>query len=269
MAQSPAGWRIVQDAPDDEVYAILAQDPVWNCFALADLEPPMRAYSQFAVAYQDESKEIALCLILRHPIIGDVLSPFGNPEGVAAILQHVALPEHPLIQAQEAHVSALRQYYRPETTWRSILRMAVTPDLLQISASRTVQPVRQLTGADLPALQWFYAQQAEIPFSAELFPQGLFFGVYEGERIIAAGGTHTLTLEHQIAVLGHILTAPQARRQGYAMAITAALTSTLFQRDITTVVLNVFMDNSPAIRVYERLGFQTHHRLVTGKAVSL
>lgn len=267
MTQSPAGWRIIQDASDDETYAILARDPVWNCFALADLEPPMRAYSQFAVAYQEENKECAICLVLRHPIIGDVLSPFGSAEGVAAILQHTALPERPLIQVQEAHVSALQQYYQPETTWRSMLRMAATGDSLRTPSFKPARQVRELTGADLPALEQFYARQSEIPFSAELFPQGLYFGAYEEEQIIAAGGTHTLTLGHRIAVLGHILTAPEARRQGYATAIAAALAITLFQRDISTVVLNVFADNSAAIRVYERLGFQTRHRLVTGRAV--
>ncbi len=85
-------WRITRDATNDEAYAILSQDPVWNCFALADLEPPLRDYSQFAIASQDESNECAICLILRHPIIGQVLSPFGRREGVAAILKQLALP---------------------------------------------------------------------------------------------------------------------------------------------------------------------------------
>ena len=37
-------WRITRDATNDEAYAILSQDPVWNCFALADLELPLRDY---------------------------------------------------------------------------------------------------------------------------------------------------------------------------------------------------------------------------------
>jgi hypothetical protein len=53
-------WRITRDATNDEAYAILSQDPVWNCFALADLEPPLRDYSQFAIASQDESNERTL-----------------------------------------------------------------------------------------------------------------------------------------------------------------------------------------------------------------
>lgn len=269
IAQPFADWRIVQDASDGEVEAFLLQDRVWNCFALADLKPPLRAYSQFALAYRRDVPQ-ASCLILRHPIIGEVLSPFGNGEGVAALLQQIEeLPAYPLIQAQEAHITALQQRYRAEPIWRGMWRMAVTAHALCVPAERTPQPIRQLTQADLPALQQMYDQQSEVVFSAELFPQSLFFGASDGARMSAAGGTHALTPAYQVAVLGHILTAPEARRQGYASAITATLASTLLHRQFSTIVLNVFADNQAAIRVYERLGFQAVHKMVTGRATLL
>ena len=269
MAQSSADWRVIPHATNDEVYAFLARNPVWNCFALADLEPPLRAYSQFAAAYQDESDVRATCLILCHPIIGDVLSPSGSSEGIAAILQQIALPENPLLQVQERHISILQQFYQPATSWKNLLRMAITAEALHPSTDETPQPVRQLDVADVPALQKLYDQQAEVEFSADLFTQGVYFGAYEGERIIAAGGTHALAPAHRIAVLGHILTAPEARRQGYATAITATLVRTLLRQDFSTIVLNVMEDNHAAWSVYQRLGFQTRYRLVTGKSTLL
>ncbi len=268
MTQPTTRWRIKQDATDAEAYVILAQDPIWNSFALADLEPPLRQYSQFAAAYEDESKRHAICLILRHPIIGQVLSPFGAEEGVATILEHVALPEYPLIQAQEIHISSLQNYYRPETSWKKILRMAITAASLQPQLHMPRERLKQLTTSDLPSLKKFYARHPENTFAADLFTQGIYFGAYEGERIIAAGGTHALVPTYQIAVLGNILTAPEARRQGYATAITRALVTTLLEQNYTTIVLNVFEDNSNAIRVYQRLGFQTHHRFLTGRAIA-
>lgn len=269
MEQSAANWRVKQDATNDEAYAILAQDRVWNSFALADLEPPLRAYSQFAVAYRGAGPARAICLILRHPIIGEVISPFGESAGIDAILQQVKLPEHPLIQAQEVHSPLLQRYYQPETAWRSLFRMATTSASWQPPERVSPQPIRQLGDAELPALEDFYAYYAGVPFSGELFSQGLFLGAYEGKRIIAAGGTHALAPAHRLAVLGHIFTAPQARCQGYATAITAALTTTLVERHFSLVVLNVFTDNENALRIYQRLGFQTHYRLVTGKALLL
>lgn len=269
MAQSPAHWRVIQHATNDEVSTLLIQDPVWNCFALADLEPPLRTYSQFALAYQDESKARATCLILRHPIIGQVLSPSGSAEGIAALLRQIALPENPLLQVQEHHIPVLQQFYRPESPWKSLLRMAITDDALRPPTYEPPQAVRQLGVEDIPALLELYAQQSEVAFSAELFTQGVYFGAYEGERIVAAGGTHALTSAHHIAVLGHILTAPEARRQGYATAITSALVTALLRQGFSTIVLNVVEDNHAAYSVYQRLGFQTHHRLITGKATLL
>lgn len=269
MTQPLAPWHITLDASNDQAYAILSQDPVWNSFALADLEPPLRDYSQFAIAYQDKSNERAICLILRHPIIGQVLSPFGREEGVAAILKQITLPEHPLIQAQEIHIPVLQHYYQPETTWKRMARMAITPGSLQPLISIPQYPIQRLTMADVPALKNLYKQHPESIFSADLFTQGIYFGAYEGERVIAAGGTHSLVPTYQIAFLGNILTAPEARGQGYATAITAALVTTLFGHSFSTIVLNVFEDNVQAIRIYQRLGFQTHHRLLTGKAYRL
>jgi ribosomal protein S18 acetylase RimI-like enzyme len=267
MALPFVHWHITQDATNDEAYAILSQDPVWNCFALADLEPPLRDYSQFTIASQEESPERAICLILRHPIIGQVLSPFGSREGVAAILKHLVLPERPLIQAQELHTPLLQRYYRPETTWRRMLRMAITSTSWRSQTAVPPGPIKHLTVSDVPALKHLYTHHPESGFSADLFPQSLYFGAYAGERIIAAGGTHALAPAHRVAVLGNILTAPEARGQGYATAITAALVATLCEQQFSLVVLNVLDDNSAAIRIYQRLGFQTHHQFLTGKAI--
>lgn len=266
MAQSGSHWHITPDASNDQAYALLAQDPVWNSFGLADLEPPMRDYSQFAIAAQDDSSKQAICLIVRHPSIGEVLSPFGEAEGVAAILSHLDLPQHPLIQAQEIHFPALQRHYQPETAWRSQLRMAITSGQGQSHSYVPHQSVKQLTVSDLPALTDLYASNPESAFSADLFTEGLYFGAYQGERIIAAGGTHALTPAHRLAVLGNIFTAPEARGQGYATAIIAALVAALFKQQLSRVVLNVFEDNAQAIRIYQRAGFQTHHRLMSGKA---
>jgi hypothetical protein len=126
MSPSSSPWRITPDASNDQAPAVLAQDPVWNSFALADLEPPLREYSQFVLASRDGSQECAICLIFRHPIIGDVLSPFGAQEGVATILAHTILPKRPLIQAQERHLPVLQRHYQPETTWQRLLRMAIS-----------------------------------------------------------------------------------------------------------------------------------------------
>lgn len=269
MTVSFAGWQITPDAEYDQAYALLAQDRVWNSFALADLEPPLRAYSQFALARRSDGHGRAICLILRHPIIGQVLSPFGDEEGIAALLSRGDLPERPLLQVQEGHLPVLQRSYQPAENWKRLWRMAIDAAAWRAPQQATPLPVRRLTPADVPALEKLYAHHPENHFSADLFTEGLFFGIAEGEHMIAAGGTHALVPAHGIAVLGHILTAPQARGQGYATAITATLVTTLFQAGFSLVVLNVLADNASAIHIYQRLGFQTHHHFLTGRGIRL
>jgi RimJ/RimL family protein N-acetyltransferase len=266
MTQSAERWQVTPDAGDEQVYAVLARDPIWNCFALADLEPPLREYSQFAVAVGDADQEQAVCLFLRHPVIGEVISPFGAAEGVEAILAHCDLPEHPLIQVQDLHMPTLQRYYHPVSIWRSMWRMAITSGSQLSLPAPCPRPVQRLTPADLPALQALYSRHPESAFAAELFPQALYFGIYEGDAIVAAGGTHVLCLTHSIAVLGNILTAPPYRGQGFATAVTAALVTALLDQQISSVVLNVFTDNLTAVGVYQSLSFTTHHLMWTGRA---
>src|SRR5579875_2445866 len=127
MAQSLNSWHVSQDARDDEAADILLRDPIWNSFALADLEHPLRNYSQFPMAWLEGSSERAICLILRHPIIGEVISPSGSEEGIAAILKQIDLPDPPLPQVQERHFPCLHHYHRPQTTRRSMFRMPIPP----------------------------------------------------------------------------------------------------------------------------------------------
>jgi ribosomal protein S18 acetylase RimI-like enzyme len=53
--------------------------------------------------------------------------------------------------------------------------------------------------------------------------------------------------------------APEHRRQGLGVAVVAALLEWGAERGATTAYLQVLGDNAPAIALYERLGFTTHH----------
>lgn len=59
---------------------------------------------------------------------------------------------------------------------------------------------------------------------------------------------------------------PSARRQGLARAVSAALAAWAQTIGATRAVLQVEQDNAPAVRLYESLGFRTHHTYVTYRA---
>jgi ribosomal protein S18 acetylase RimI-like enzyme len=257
-------WRVNPDAGDAEAYAVLSQDRVWNCFAIADLVPPFREYSRFAVAYETGSARAAACLVLRHPEL-TVIVPHGPAPGVAAILARVDLPERPVVHAQAQHLPALERAYRRRAGWREMLRMAVDAETF-VPPAALAPAVERLTPADVPALFALYGLYPESVFRRDLVQHGTFFGVRAGDGIIAAGGTHVVAPAYGIAVLGNIFTHPDARRQGYAGAITAALVADLIAGGCPEVVLTVAAANSAAIRVYSRVGFRSHCHYWAGQA---
>jgi ribosomal protein S18 acetylase RimI-like enzyme len=255
-ASGADGWLVNLSATDEEAHEALSADRVWSCFALADLLPPHREYAQFAVARSETRR--AICLVLREPAL-TVVSPGGDPTGVAVLLERIALPGRALIQARAAHLPAVERYYRPISPWLTMRRMAVTsetfrpPDAQLEGAAR----LERLTADDLPDLTALYSLFPAGHFRPELLDSGAFFGVREGERLLAAGGTHTVAEPFAIAVVGNIFTHPKARRRGYASAVTAAIVCELFRRGMRDVALNVVQGNHAAISVYERLGFAT------------
>lgn len=66
--------------------------------------------------------------------------------------------------------------------------------------------------------------------------------------------------------LGLVEVLPHARRQGLGRAVSAALARWAHGIDATRVVLQVERHNEPAVRLYESLGFRTHHTYVTYRA---
>lgn len=258
-------WQVMLDASDTEAEAVLSQDRVWNCFALADLLPPFREYSQIAIARQADATDCAACLVLRHPAL-TVVIPYGVPAGVAAILARLDLPAQALLQAQEAHLPLLQPYYRFLPGERTLLRMAVSAaTFLPPEPAPGVQP-ELLSPADLTVLQALYAHFPETHFRADQLEYGVFYGVRSGGKVVAVGGTHVVASAHGLAVLGNIFTHPDARRRGYARAVTAALVADLLARGCRDVVLNVVAENTPAISLYTSLGFQAHSRYWTMQA---
>lgn len=260
------GWRITVAATNDEAYAVLKQDRVVNCFAIADLLPPFRKHTRVSLATHAQTGQWATLLIVEHPEV-NVLATSGQAEGVAALLAQLGLPAIPLIQTLPEHWPLLAARYDLPPNPRDLLRMSLTAQTFQRPTQPDLPVAERLTKHDLLALLALYDLFPTGHFRPGLLDEGLFYGVQAEGRLVAAGGTHVLARPYGLAVLGNVFTHPDWRGRGYSQAVVAALVADLLAQGCQDVILNVDVDNPPAMRVYTKLGFQPHCHIWSGPSM--
>jgi RimJ/RimL family protein N-acetyltransferase len=120
-------------------------------------------------------------------------------------------------------------------------------------------PVERLLPVEAGELNRLYQLgfAAWLPSSA--IAEGVYYGIRVNGRLVAAAGTHVISRQARLAVVGNVLTHIDHRGRGYAKAVTSAVTAELL-RTCEEVVLNVRADNPPAVQAYRRLGYVEHTR---------
>jgi ribosomal protein S18 acetylase RimI-like enzyme len=227
----------------DEIRAILRRDPRWCVYALGDLSPRMFPKCQWFAP--------DLTLVL-HDYGTSILFAHGTGS-VREALEHVSWPVH--LQVQQDALDEVARH-AVITNAKPMLRMAWAG-----GSTRIADRVARLTERDVPAIERLYADGAtsgESPdfFYASMVSDGVFFGIFKGEELLAAAGTHLVSRDEGAAAIGNVYVRRDRRGRGLGRAVTAAVLHEL--AGIATVGLNVRADNDAAIRVYESLGFVRH-----------
>jgi UDP-4-amino-4,6-dideoxy-N-acetyl-beta-L-altrosamine N-acetyltransferase len=84
----------------------------------------------------------------------------------------------------------------------------------------------------------------------------------ESARIVGTIGLSHIDRRHRRAEYGVLVGEPDARGKGLAAEASRLLLQYAFgELGLHRVFLHVFLDNEPALRLYERLGFKTEGRL--------
>lgn len=242
----------------DDIRAVLRCDPVWSVYALGDLAPAMFPNTQW---FSPD-----LTLVLRD--FGTTILFAMGTASIREALDHVTWPVH--LQVQEDALEEIARHATVERT-RQMWRMGWNgpPEGGRHIDPGTPGSAMRLSAADVPALKALYGDgeaTGESPdfFHASMVTDGVFFGVYEGDRLVAAAGTHLLAPEEGAAAVGNIYTMRDRRGRGLGRVVTSAVLEAV--KDIETVGLNVRADNLAALRLYDSLGFVRHCSFYEGLA---
>jgi len=227
----------------NEIRALLQRDRRWCVYAIGDLSPRMFSKCQWFTP--------DLTLVLRD--YGTSILFAHGTGSIREALEHVSWPVH--LQVQQDALDEVARYANV-TSVKSMVRMAWAG-----GSTRVGDRVTRLSANDVPAIERLYADgdsTGESPdfFYGSMVTDGVFFGVFKGDELLAAAGTHLVSREEGAAAIGNVYVRSDRRGRGLGRAVTAAVLHEL--AGIATVGLNVRADNDAAISVYESLGFVRH-----------
>ena len=248
------------NAPAAHVRAFFEHDRILAAYALADLDPENVDRSRWWIARRDGTIVAAALLVEVLPF--RPCFAMGETESLAELFRN-GLTEARLILATPPNGRpAIEASYRFERI-DVMNRMVVTAESFR---PRVNQTVARLGPDELDDVIDLYGSSSRSYFTPARLAREIYFGVYSGRQLVAAAGTHVRSRGANIAAVGNVLTRLTYRNRGMATSVTSAVTEAAFEEH-RDVVLNVRQDNTTAVNIYRRLGYEVHAPFIEGPAV--
>jgi len=235
-----------------QIRTFLEQDRLFAAYALCDLEEREFGRTRWGAAFQAD-KMVALVLEYSG-MTPQPMFVMGRDDGIDAILRDLIRPRAAYLAALAENMAAVKTHYR----------MDPGPQMVRMWVDRArFRPypadVRRLLPVEIGELNRLYQLGFASWLPSSAIAEGVYYGMRAGGRLVAAAGTHVVSPEARLAVVGNVLTHVDYRGRGYATAVTGAVTADLL-RWCDQVTLNVRADNPPALQAYRRLGYIEHVR---------
>jgi ribosomal protein S18 acetylase RimI-like enzyme len=239
---------VSKDDRDQQVRHLLEEDRIWCAYALADLDP---AHTQWCTWFVNDHGVVLVYQGFHPPI----LFAHGSRADVASLLTEIkpGIYQFTLRAAERMSLQNRLHAERENLMWRMVL------DPSQFNPPE-LEKIQLLTIDDLDTIQDLFADSPEGPdaFQARQLTMGPFFGSFQGKAILSIAGVHVVSKTVSVAALGNVYTHPEYRNRGLATQTSAAVVKSLLEDGISTIVLNVALDNAPAVHLYQQLGFQPY-----------
>jgi ribosomal protein S18 acetylase RimI-like enzyme len=241
----------------DAILRLLESRPVYTAYALGQLEPRLFPLTEWWLAEGDAR---ALLLHSRGGL-GNALFALGEAAPLAALLSLHPGPRNAFATCKAEHIGVLRRFFYLSPA-QPMLRMKVTAETFRPPQGEA----RRLRGRDVrPVNRLYNAEGAVASYTARQIEEGMYFGAYVGERLVAVAGTHAVSPAHGVAVVGNVYTHPRYRGRGLGALVTGAVTAAVIEA-CPLVVLSVDPRNRAAARAYQRLGYEGECRLIEAAA---
>ncbi len=269
MAEREVRWQgvarqrldyVVQPVSDISIIrSILAPRVEYTAYALGQLEPALFPRTRWL--YARGTTGTGLVLHSRGGL-GDATFVLGDPDAVSAILSIHPGSAQTYATCQPQHLDVLRKYYRLANQ-QPMIRMAVRRDQFNPVTS---QHTAVLSGIDIRKVNGLYSSEAGTSYYIpEHIDSGVYRGIVEEGRLVAIAGTHVVSRQEGVGVVGNVFTHPGYRGKGYATATTSAVTEALLEY-CDHVVLTVDPTNMAAVAAYARLGYREVCQMVEASA---
>lgn len=251
--------RIDERAPAADVRAFFERDRLLSAYALADLDPDNVDTARWWVARR--GRDVVAAALLVEVLPFRPCFAMGETEALAEIFRILREPRLIVATPPRGRLAVERSYRFERAD--VMQRMAVDRASFR---PRAAHRLTRLGPSHLEDLVELYGEASRTYFTPERLAREIYFGIYDGDRIVSAAGTHVRSAQAAVAAVGNVLTRVQYRERGMATSVTSAVTEAALA-DHRDVVLNVRLNNAPAIAVYERLGYRKHTTFIEGPAV--
>jgi GNAT superfamily N-acetyltransferase len=229
-------------------------NPELHIYSIGDLDDFFWPYTTWYALITSSSPE-AIALLYIGQSLPALLALSEQPSFMSDLLESVI---HLLPRRFYAHLSPgvehiFKATHRVESHgehYKMALKNIST--VKDINCSEAIN----LSMADLnDVIQLYIESYPENSFDQRMLETNQFYGIWQDDKLVSIAGIHVYSERYRVAALGNITTHPSCRNNGYGKSVTARLCQSLSER-VDHIGLNVKANNTAAISLYEKLGFE-------------